>query len=120
VLPFEPPTLPEVPGDPAGMRALASSLRADGALIATIATSLEGRVDTVEFVGPAATRFEGRMGASVRRCVRVAERLIEAAALLERSAAEVEAAQRERERRLTEMRAEALAAHREATREMAR
>jgi hypothetical protein len=52
--------------------------------------------------------------------VRVAERLIEAAALLERSAAEVEAAQRERERRLAEMRAEALAAHREAMREMAR
>ena len=102
---FTLPTLPEIPGDPAGMRALAASLRTDATPIAVVATSLKAPLDAVEVVGPAADR-----------CVRLAERLADTAALLERSASEVEAAQRERERRLAEMREEALAAQREALR----
>ena len=113
---FTLPTLPEIPGDPAGMRALAASLRNDATQIAVVAKSLKAQLDAVEFVGPAADRFEDRLRASSSRCVRLAERLADTAALLERSASEVEAAQRERERRLAEMREEALAAQREALR----
>ena len=110
------PTLPEIAGDPAGMRALAQTLRSEAAWIGTCAADLQARVDAVEFVGPAADRFDARMQACTRRCIRVAERLLDVAALLERSAAEVEAAQRERERRLEELRREALEARQEALR----
>jgi uncharacterized protein YukE len=111
---FDLPTLPEIPGDPAGMRALAASLRADAATTAMVAAGLKGQLDGLEFVGPAADRFFDATHASEARCVRTAERLVDTSALLERSATEVEAAQRERLRRLAEMRTEALEARREA------
>lgn len=103
-------SLPEVPGDPAGMRALASALRADATAIAVLSAELGTRVDAAEFYGPAADRIEGRVHASERRFVAFAERLLALARLLDVSAAQVEVAQRERERKLAELRRE-LAPH---------
>jgi uncharacterized protein YukE len=99
--------LPEIPGDPAGMRALAASLRGDAATIASLADGLGAEVAGMTFEGPAATEFFDRMQATRQRCSDLATRLLDLASLLEVSATEVEAAQRERERRLEEMRREA-------------
>jgi hypothetical protein len=98
--------LPEVPGDPAGMRALASQLRSDAVLAAVLSSGLAARVESAEFYGPAADRMEARMQASERRSKQVADRLLELARVLDVAAAEVEAAQRERERKLAELRRE--------------
>jgi uncharacterized protein YukE len=96
--------LPEIPGDPAGMRALAASLRGDAATIGTLASELASAVAGVTFEGPAATEFFERMRAIEQRCSEAADGLLAVAALLESSADEVEAAQRERLRRMEEMR----------------
>jgi uncharacterized protein YukE len=100
-------SLPPIPGDPAGMRALAAALRADATRLAALAAGLLTRVQALEFYGPAADRFDQRMEESSRRVVGLAERLLALAALLESSATEVEAAQRARELKLAEMRREA-------------
>jgi hypothetical protein len=99
--------LPPVPGDPAGMRALAAALRADAAGVGETATAVRGRVDSLEFYGPAADAIEQRIARSSKACALVAERLLFVAAALERGASEVEAAQRERLRKLEELRREA-------------
>lgn len=99
--------LPPVPGDPAGMRALAAALRADASGLGETAAAVRARIDSLEFYGPAADRIEARVGSACKTCTLVAERLLLVAAALERGASEVEAAQRERLRKLEEMRREA-------------
>jgi hypothetical protein len=96
--------LPPVPGDPAGMRVLAAALRSDGAGLAEAAAAVLGRVDSLEFYGPAADRIDARIGATCKRCGAVAEQLLVLAAVLERAATEVEAEQRARQHKLEELR----------------
>lgn len=86
------------------MRALAASLRGDAATIAGVGADLAGEVGGMIFEGPAATEFFARMEATQKRCSDMADRLLALAGLLEVSASEVEAAQRERERKLEAMR----------------
>jgi uncharacterized protein YukE len=96
--------LPEVVGDPAGMRALAAVLRAYAGDVASLESAAASDAASMTFEGPAGDAFRGRMiqsGARVRRSV---DQLLAAAQLLEVSATQVEEAQRERERRLEEMR----------------
>ena len=99
--------LPEIPGDPAGMRALAGELRGRAGVVAAVSGTLARRVEATLFVGPAAERFRERIAASGERCRALSERLLAVSSLLESAATEVEAAQRERERRLAELRREA-------------
>jgi|SRR5512132_235992 type II secretory pathway predicted ATPase ExeA len=96
--------LPEVPGDPAGMRALAASLRSDAASAALVAVDVARRFDGLQFYGPAADRIGSDVSSSSRASGDVADQLLVTAGLLERSASEVEAAQRLRERKLEELR----------------
>lgn len=99
-------SLPPVVGDPAGMRALAAALRGDATSTAIVASEVAARMDATEFVGPAAVRITADVEASSRRCGRLAERLLAVASLLERSASDVVVQQRERERKLEELRRE--------------
>jgi hypothetical protein len=99
-------SLPPVVGEPAGMRALAASLRSDAASTAVVAADAASTVDGMEFYGPAARRIDAAVTSRARSAGRLAERLMALAGLLERSASEVEAAQRERERKLEQLRRE--------------
>lgn len=103
-------SLPPVVGDPAGMRALAAGLRGDAGSTAIVASQLAARIDATEFVGPAAVRIRAQVESSSRRCGRLAERLLALASLLERSASQVEAEQRQRERTLERLRRESVGA----------
>jgi hypothetical protein len=96
--------LPAVPGDPAGMRALAAALRNDAASAALLSAAVARRFGGLEFYGPAAERIGADVTSSSRASGDVADQLLITAALLERSASEVEAAQRLRERKLEELR----------------
>jgi len=100
-------SLPPVVGDPAGMRALAAGLRSDATSIAVVAADVASTIDGLEFYGPAAERIDARVRTSSRDAGRLAERLLATAALLDRAASDVEAQQRERERKLEQMRREA-------------
>jgi uncharacterized protein YukE len=102
-IPLDPPYLPEVPGDPAGMRALASSLRGYASSAAQLASSVAGDVDAMTFEGPAAGPFREGIRAATTAYERAGEELLDAASTLERSATEVERLQREREQRLAAM-----------------
>ena len=99
-------TLQPVIGDPWGMRGLAASLRNDATGIAVVAADAASTIDGLEFFGPAADRIDAEVTSRTRSAGRMADRLLALAALLERSATEVEAAQRERERELEELRRE--------------
>ena len=99
-------SLPPVIGDPAGMRALAATLRTDAESVAVVSADAAATVDGLEFYGPAADRLGNRVRATTRSAGRIAEHLLATAALLERSAGDVEAQQRERERQLERLRAE--------------
>jgi hypothetical protein len=98
--------LPEIPGDPAGMRALAAGLRSDAQAAGDLGSGLTSRFEAVEFYGPAADRIEGRMQAFGRGCVGVAHGLLDLANLLDTWAARVEAEQAARARKLAELRRE--------------
>ena len=99
-------SLPEVPGDPAGMRALAGTLRSDAQAIDGVGSGIVSAVGSMSFEGPAADRLlEGAQGAR-RNLADGAARLQDLAGLLEGKAAEVEQAQRDRLARLEQMRAE--------------
>jgi hypothetical protein len=100
-------SLPPVVGDPAGMRTLAAGLRSDATSIAVVAADVASTIDGLEFYGPAAERIDARVRTSSRDAGRLAERLLATAALLDRAASDVEAQQRERERKLEQMRREA-------------
>lgn len=102
--------LPEIPGDPAGMRALAGLLRSIGSEVGSQSSDLRGDVTSMTFEGPAGDAFRERMQSLTERARQTADELLELAGLLERSATEVEAAQRERAQRLAQMEAEERAA----------
>jgi hypothetical protein len=99
-------TLPAVVGDPAGMRALASALRSDAQSVGFVAASTNAEVNGLEFYGPAADRIKLGMGLRARMAGTLVERLVALAGLLDRAAADVEAAQRARERKMAELRRE--------------
>ena len=98
-----------IPGDPAGMRALAAYLRGQAEFLGSAADAVVGPVRGMEFEGPAANAFRQRMGtlqsaidADVARLDDVASRLLRAAAEVE--AAQAEAARQERLREESEAR----------------
>ena len=96
--------LPEVVGDPAGMRALASTLRSTATRIANVDSSISGAVSAMTFEGPAGNRFRDRARGIGRVASNAATTLEGVAAALDRSAAQVEQAQADRLRRLEQMR----------------
>jgi uncharacterized protein YukE len=100
-------TLPEIPGDPAGMRALAATLRGIASDISNLESDLTGQARGMVFEGPAGDAFRDRMSGVGERARSAAEELQSLSDLLERSATEVEAAQRAREQRLEQMREDA-------------
>lgn len=102
--------LPEVVGDPAGMRALASALRRSAEQISQVDSDISAAVSSMTFEGPAGDRFRAATTTTGGRATSAAARLQSLAGTLERSAAEVEQAQAERLRRLEEMRRELEAA----------
>ena len=102
--------LPEVVGDPAGMRALASSLRQAADRVSGIESDVAGAVSSMTFEGPAGDTFRTRTAGTGRVATSVAERLQGLAATVERSAAQVEQEQAERLRRLEQMQRELEAA----------
>jgi hypothetical protein len=93
-------SLPPIPGDPAGMRALAASLRTNAEGIAVVSAQAAATIDGLEFYGPAADRIDGQIRTTARGAGRLAEQLLATAALLERSAADVEAEQAAQQREL--------------------
>jgi hypothetical protein len=99
--------LPPVVGDPVGMRMLATELRGDATSLAMVAADVASTVDALEFYGPAADRIDASVHTSSRNGGRLAERLLAVATLLDRAAGDVEVQQRERERKLEQLRREA-------------
>jgi uncharacterized protein YukE len=99
-------TLPEVPGDPAGMRVLAGALQGDARELEGIASGITSAVGSLTFDGPAADRFQDTAQASGRTLGDCAARLSDLARLLEAKAAEVEQRQRDRLARIEQLRAE--------------
>ena len=95
--------LPEIPGNPAGMRALAGTLRGLASDVASQATDATGEVKSMTFEGPAGDAFRERMQSLTERARAVADQLQQLAALLERSATDVEAAQQARAEKLAQM-----------------
>jgi uncharacterized protein YukE len=100
-----------IPGDPAGMRALAANLRAQSAVVAVGSTRVDRSVDAIDYQGPAATRFRGTIGMWQFASAGLRSELEHLAALLEHEAARVaalqEQARREHERREREAREQA-------------
>ena len=62
-IPLDPPYLPEIPGDPAGMTALASTLRGHAGAVGGLASGVESHVNGMSFEGPAADDLRSRVGA---------------------------------------------------------
>lgn len=82
--------LPPIVGDPAGMRALADSLRGSAAQLGTFAAELRSFLKGMAFEGPAADEFGGNMDAYAARLEAGGDRLEALAARLYAAAAEVE------------------------------
>ena len=101
-------SLPEIPGDPAGMRALAGALRGDAQAVEGVGSGIVSTVGSMSFEGPAADRLLERAQSSRRSLGDCAVRLQDLASMLDTKAAEVEQAQRDRLARLEQMRAELL------------
>jgi uncharacterized protein YukE len=99
--------LPEIPGDPAGMRALAGLLGSLAAEIGAQESELTSEVRAMTFEGPAGDAFRERMRGVAADGRSVAEELQDLANLLERSAAEVAEAQKARLERMEQLRREA-------------
>jgi uncharacterized protein YukE len=99
-------TLPEVPGDPAGMRQLAGDLRVSATRIEGIGTGIGSAVGSWSFQGPAADRLTDAAQSSQRTLTDCATRLGDLARLLDQKATEVEEKQRARLDRLAQMRAD--------------
>jgi hypothetical protein len=100
--------IPDVPGDPAGMRALAAGLRSDAQAVGEIGSALRTRFESIDFYGPAADRIEGETGKVGRVCTDVANGLIETASLLETWAGRVEARQAAAVREASRLRAQSV------------
>jgi uncharacterized protein YukE len=90
--------LSPIVGDPAGMRALAATLRSAANTLGNADDSVWSKARATSFTGPAAERLKGAMGAWHGDMSSAANELSDTADLLVRAAAEVEAAQRERAR----------------------
>jgi hypothetical protein len=90
-------------GDPAGMRALAGTLRSAANSLGTVDDSVWGKARRTSFTGPAADRLSGAMGAWHGDISGAANELSDAADLLLRAATDVETALRERARLLAEL-----------------
>jgi uncharacterized protein YukE len=103
---LDPPYLPEVPGDPAGMRALASTLRGHAGMVGGLASGIDSDVTGMTFEGPAAEAFRSRMSVVTDLYRGAQTELHDLARQLEVSAAEVEAEQAARAARLEQMWAE--------------
>lgn len=99
--------LPPVVGDPAGMRALAAALRSTASNVSSVDQAVWGHVSALHFSGPAATRIAGEVRAWHGEVSGAADRLNEAAGLLERSAADVELQQIARARMIHQLEEEA-------------
>jgi uncharacterized protein YukE len=99
-------TLPEIPGDPAGMRRLAGELRTDATNITSVAGRLSSEAASMTFDGPAGNRFRATAQSETGDLTNYAERLTTVAAKLTAAAAEVERLQAERLRKMEEMRRE--------------
>jgi hypothetical protein len=95
--------LPEVPGDPAGMRRLAGQLRGDASSITAVAGRISSAVGSMTFEGPAADRLRGDSRIATTGIADNSERLTSVARMLDESAEEVERLQRERLERMAEM-----------------
>lgn len=79
-------------GDPAGMRAEAARLRLRAEQIGVLVRSAQAQARSMTFEGPFARSVEADVARDARFGQRAAATLAEAAAILERSASEVEAA----------------------------
>ena len=99
-------SLPEVPGDPAGMRALAGALKGEAGALEGVASGLGTAVGAMTFEGPAADRFRTEQTDSKKTISDCAERITSLASLLETKADEVEAAQKARLQQLHNMQRE--------------
>jgi uncharacterized protein YukE len=97
------PSLPEVVGDPAGMRALAGTLKSLAQQVADQAASVAKTTGSISFEGPAATRFSHTIGLWETDVTSAAQELITAASVLETSATQVEAEQQARARILHQL-----------------
>ena len=104
-MPFE-ITIPEVPGDPAGMRVLAGALKGDARTIEGIASGVGSAVGSLTFEGPAADRLQSTTQSSGDSLGDCADRLNDLARLLEVKADEVEQRQRDRLERIRQLREE--------------
>jgi hypothetical protein len=92
--------IPPVIGDPAGMRALASTLRGAASSLGNADDAVWSKASSLSFVGPAANRLASAIGSWHGDISGASHRLSDTAALLERAATDVEIAQRERQRLL--------------------
>jgi ABC-type transporter Mla subunit MlaD len=97
------PWLPEIPGDPAGMRALASAVRGDARSVSTLTEGIGTAIGNATFEGPAATAIRDRLASYGRSLGDVSQGLEALAGRLDTAAAEVEQQQAERERRLAQL-----------------
>ena len=77
-------------GDPVMMRSEAYALRSQAEALASLAQQLQGRVESVEFEGPAADRFRSAMSDRYQEVVSLAAELQELANYVLRAAARVE------------------------------
>ena len=78
-------------GDPAGMRALASTLRAEASSVEALMDSHRAAASSMQFEGPAAERIRERVTRRARSGANTIARLNDAARRLEVGALEVEA-----------------------------
>jgi uncharacterized protein YukE len=101
-----PISLPEVPGDPAGMRALAGALKGDARDLEGVASGLSTAVGSMTFDGPAADRFREGAQDTKTSLAQASSSLGDLATLLETKADEVEAAQKARLQALHNMQRE--------------
>ena len=73
------------------MRAEAAMLRSQAEALASLAQQVQARVESIEFEGPAATRFRGAMADQGRRAAQLAGELQDLANYVLRAAARVDA-----------------------------
>jgi hypothetical protein len=91
---------PLLQGDPAAMLGSARTIRFRAEKLAALAAQLQGHVDRTEFEGPAAWRMRAEMLDRRHRADKMAAKLNDLAALMARSAAWLEQAQRDEQIRL--------------------
>ena len=88
------PVPPVIPGDPAGMRNLAQTLRGEARQAGSAQANIDGATGSMVFEGPAGDRLRSRMRSVTGELDGVVSGLADVAGELERAADEVEASQR--------------------------